>query len=156
MMSRGETTGVFQFESSGMRSLLREARVDTFEDIIALVALYRPGPRENIPKYVACKFGREKAEVLHESIEPVVKDTYGVIIYQEQVMQIAQVFAGYTLGQADLLRRAMGKKIKSEMNAQRDIFVKGAMAKGVNKERASYVFDQIGRASCRERVCQYV
>src|SRR3546814_1371521 len=121
MMSRGETTGVFQFESSGMRSLLREARVDTFEDIIALVALYRPGPMENIPKYVACKFGREKPEVLHESIEPVVKDTYGVIIYKEQVMQIAQVLAGYTLGQADLLGRAMGKKIKSEMNAQRDI-----------------------------------
>ena len=145
MMSRGDTVGVFQFESSGMRSLLREARVDTFEDIIALVALYRPGPMENIPKYVACKFGREKPEVLHETIEPVVKDTYGVIIYQEQVMQIAQVFADYSLGQADLLRRAMGKKIKSEMDAQRDIFVKGAMAKGVNKERASYVFDLVDK-----------
>src|SRR3546814_11340545 len=79
MMSRGEATGIFQFESSGMRSLLREAHVDTFEDIIALVALYRPGPMENIPKYVACKHGKEKPEVLHESIEPVVKDTYGVI-----------------------------------------------------------------------------
>ncbi len=145
MMSRGETTGVFQFESSGMRSLLREAHVDTFEDIIALVALYRPGPMENIPKYVACKFGQEKPEVLHETIEPVVKDTYGVIIYQEQVMQIAQVFAGYTLGQADLLRRAMGKKIKAEMDAQRDIFVKGAMEKGVTKERANYVFDLVDK-----------
>ncbi|MGF1631105.1 MAG: DNA polymerase III subunit alpha [Kiloniellaceae bacterium] len=145
MMSRGDTIGVFQFESSGMRSLLREARVDTFEDIIALVALYRPGPMENIPKYVACKHGREKPEVLHETIEPVVKDTYGVIIYQEQVMQIAQVFADYTLGQADLLRRAMGKKIKAEMDAQRDIFVKGAMGKGVNQERASYVFDLVDK-----------
>ena len=145
MMSRGDTIGVFQFESSGMRSLLREARVDTFEDIIALVALYRPGPMENIPKYVACKHGREKPEVLHETIEPVVKDTYGVIIYQEQVMQIAQVFADYTLGQADLLRRAMGKKIKAEMDAQRDIFVKGATAKGVTKERASYVFDLVDK-----------
>ncbi|WP_193370563.1 DNA polymerase III subunit alpha [Pelagibius marinus] len=145
MMSRGETTGVFQFESSGMRSLLREAHVDTFEDIIALVALYRPGPMENIPKYVACKHGDEKPEVLHETIEPVVKDTYGVIIYQEQVMQIAQVFAGYTLGQADLLRRAMGKKIKAEMDAQRDIFVKGAMEKGVTKERANYVFDLVDK-----------
>jgi DNA polymerase-3 subunit alpha len=145
MMSRGDTVGVFQFESSGMRSLLREARVDTFEDIIALVALYRPGPMENIPKYVACKFGKEKPEVLHETIEPVVKDTYGVIIYQEQVMQIAQVFADFSLGQADLLRRAMGKKIKSEMDAQRDIFVKGAMAKGVTKERASYVFDLVDK-----------
>src|SRR3546814_12241541 len=135
MMSRGETTGVFQFESSGMRSLLREARVDTFEDIIALVALYRPGPMENIPKYVACKFGREKPEVLHESIEPVVKDTYGVIIYQEQVMQIAQVFAGYRLGQADLLSGAMGKKIKSQMKAQRDLFVKDSLAKRVTNER---------------------
>ncbi|MGD1880140.1 MAG: DNA polymerase III subunit alpha [Kiloniellaceae bacterium] len=145
MMSRGDTVGVFQFESSGMRSLLREARVDTFEDIIALVALYRPGPMENIPKYVACKFGREQPEILHETIEPVVKDTYGVIIYQEQVMQIAQVFADYTLGQADLLRRAMGKKIKAEMDAQRDIFVKGATAKGVTKERASYVFDLVDK-----------
>ena len=145
MMSRGDTVGVFQFESSGMRSLLREARVDTFEDIIALVALYRPGPMENIPKYVACKHEREKPEVLHETIEPVVKDTYGVIIYQEQVMQIAQVFAGYSLGQADLLRRAMGKKIKAEMDAQRDIFVKGAMDKGVTKERASYVFDLVDK-----------
>ncbi|WP_340119117.1 DNA polymerase III subunit alpha [Pelagibius sp. 7325] len=145
MMSRGDTTGVFQFESSGMRSLLREARVDTFEDIIALVALYRPGPMENIPKYVACKHGKEQPEVLHETIEPVVKDTYGVIIYQEQVMQIAQVFADYTLGQADLLRRAMGKKIKAEMDAQRDIFVKGATAKGVTKDRASYVFDLVDK-----------
>ncbi|WP_420348322.1 DNA polymerase III subunit alpha [Pelagibius sp.] len=145
MMSRGDTVGVFQFESSGMRSLLREARVDTFEDIIALVALYRPGPMENIPKYVACKYGREQPEVLHETIEPVVKDTYGVIIYQEQVMQIAQVFAGYTLGQADLLRRAMGKKIKAEMDAQRDVFVKGAMEKGVKKDRASYVFDLVDK-----------
>ena len=145
MMSRGDTIGVFQFESSGMRSLLREARVDTFEDIIALVALYRPGPMENIPKYVACKYEREQPEFLHETIEPVVKDTYGVIIYQEQVMQIAQVFADYTLGQADLLRRAMGKKIKAEMDAQRDIFVKGAMAKGVKKDRASYVFDLVDK-----------
>ena len=145
MMSRGDTVGVFQFESSGMRSLLREARVDTFEDIIALVALYRPGPMENIPKYVACKYGREQPEVLHETIEPVVKDTYGVIIYQEQVMQIAQVFAGYSLGQADLLRRAMGKKIKAEMDAQRDVFVKGAMEKGVKKDRASYVFDLVDK-----------
>ena len=145
MMSRGDTVGVFQFESSGMRSLLREARVDTFEDMIALVALYRPGPMENIPKYVACKYGRENPEVLHETIEPVVKDTYGVIIYQEQVMQIAQVFAGYSLGQADLLRRAMGKKIKAEMDAQRDVFVKGAMEKGVDKDRASYVFDLVDK-----------
>ncbi len=145
LMSRGDTKGVFQFESPGMRSLLREARVDTFEDIIALVALYRPGPMENIPKYTACKHGREKPEFLHESIEPVVEDTYGVIIYQEQVMQIAQVFAGFTLGQADLLRRAMGKKIKAEMDAQRGAFVEGAQARGVPRDRAEYVFDLVDK-----------
>ena len=144
-MSRGETVGVFQFESSGMRNLLRDARVDNIEDIIALVALYRPGPMENIPKYVGCKHGREEPEHMHETITPVTKDTYGVIIYQEQVMRIAQVFAGYTLGQADILRRAMGKKIKSEMAAQRETFVSGAMAKGVDKGRASQVFDLVDK-----------
>jgi DNA polymerase-3 subunit alpha len=145
MMSRGETAGIFQFESSGMRNLLREAGVANFEDITALVALFRPGPMENIPKYTACKHGREKPEFLHETIEPVVADTYGVIIYQEQVMQIAQVFAGFTLGQADLLRRAMGKKIKSEMEAQRAGFVQGAVARGVKESRAHYVFDLVDK-----------
>jgi len=145
MMSRGDTMGVFQFEGSGMRQLLREARVNNFEDIIALVALFRPGPMENIPKYVACKYEREKPEFLHETIEPVVADTYGVIIYQEQVMQIAQVFAGFTLGHADVLRNAMGKKIKSEMAAQREHFVDGAMARGVPRERAEYVFDLVDK-----------
>ena len=145
MLQRAEAVGVFQFESSGMRDLLREAVPTNIEDLIALVALYRPGPMENIPKYIACKHGREKPEFLHETIEPVVKDTYGVIIYQEQVMQIAQVFSGFTLGQADLLRRAMGKKIKAEMEAQRDDFVQGAMAKGVGHERAVYVFDLVDK-----------
>jgi len=145
MMSAGETTGVFQFESSGMRSLLREAGVGRFEDMIALVALYRPGPMENIPKYVACKHGREKPEMLHETIEPVVADTYGVIIYQEQVLRIAQVFAGYSLGQADLLRRAMGKKIKAEMEAQRENFTTGAMQLGVTRDRANFVFDLVDK-----------
>ncbi len=145
MMSRGDTTGVFQFESPGMRGLLREAGVDNFSDIIALVALYRPGPMENIPKYVACKHGREQPEFLHDSITPVTADTYGVIIYQEQVMQIAQVFAGFSLGQADLLRRAMGKKIKSEMDAQRGSFVEGAIERGVDKKQAGYVFDLVDK-----------
>jgi DNA polymerase-3 subunit alpha len=145
MMSHGDTTGVFQFESPGMRSLLREAKVDNFSDIIALVALYRPGPMENIPKYVASKHGREKPEFLHDSITPVTEDTYGVIIYQEQVMQIAQVFAGFDLGQADLLRRAMGKKIKSEMDAQRGAFVDGAIARGVEEAQAKYVFDLVDK-----------
>ncbi|MDJ0948460.1 MAG: DNA polymerase III subunit alpha [Alphaproteobacteria bacterium] len=145
MLSRGDTIGVFQFESAGMRSLLRDAQVGNFEDIVALVALFRPGPMENIPKYIACKHGREQPEFLHETIEPVVADTYGVIIYQEQVMQIAQVFAGFTLAQADILRKAMGKKIKSEMAAQRDAFIDGAVARGVPKDRASYVFDLVDK-----------
>ncbi len=145
LMSRGETVGVFQFESSGMRNLLREAGVDNIEDIIALVALFRPGPMENIPKYIACKHGDEKPEFLHDTITPITKDTYGVIIYQEQVMQIAQVFAGYSLGQADLLRRAMGKKIKAEMAAQRQTFTDGAMERGVDKTRANYVFDLVDK-----------
>ncbi len=145
LMSRADTIGIFQFESSGMRSLLRDAGVGSLEDMIALVALYRPGPMENIPKYVACKYGREKPDMLHETIDPVVEDTYGVIIYQEQVMQIAQVFAGYSLGQADLLRRAMGKKIKSEMDAQRSTFVEGAVAKGVDKNKASLVFELVAK-----------
>ncbi|MCH8182823.1 MAG: DNA polymerase III subunit alpha [Proteobacteria bacterium] len=145
MLQRAESVGVFQFESRGMSDLLRDAVPSNIEDLIALVALFRPGPMENIPKYVACKHGREKPEFLHETIEPVVKDTYGVIIYQEQVMQIAQVFAGFSLGQADLLRRAMGKKIKSEMRAQRDVFIEGAVARGVDRDRASYVFDLVDK-----------
>ena len=145
MLTRGETVGVFQLESSGMRDLVRQARPTNIEDIIALVALYRPGPMENIPKYLACKHGREEPEFLHETIEPVVEDTYGVIIYQEQVMQIAQVFAGYSLGEADLLRRAMGKKIKSEMDAQRERFVSGAVARGVEKKQAEFVFDLVDK-----------
>jgi len=145
MLQRAEAIGVFQFESSGMRDLLREAKPTNIEDLIALVALYRPGPMENIPKYIACKHGKEEREFLHESIEPVVADTYGVIIYQEQVLQIAQRFAGYSLGQADILRRAMGKKIKAEMEAQRANFVKGAMERGVPEERANYVFDLVDK-----------
>jgi DNA polymerase-3 subunit alpha len=145
MLSRGDAMGVFQFESSGMRDLLREAKPQRIEDLIALVALYRPGPMENIPKYIACKHGREKPEFMHELIDPVVKDTYGIIVYQEQVLQIAQVFAGYTLGAADILRKAMGKKIKEEMEAQRETFVQGAMARGVSAERASYVFDLVDK-----------
>ncbi len=145
MMSRGETAGIFQFESSGMRNLLRDAGVACFEDITALVALFRPGPMENIPKYTACKHGREKPEFLHETIDPVVADTYGVIIYQEQVMRIAQVFAGFTLGQADVLRNAMGKKIESEMKALRPVFVKGAMERGVEESRANTIFDLVDK-----------
>jgi DNA polymerase III subunit alpha len=145
MLAEGETVGVFQLESAGMRDLLRGTMPSVFEDIIALVALFRPGPMQNIPKYRASKLGEEKPEFLHETIVPVVEDTYGVIIYQEQVMKIAQVFSGFTLGEADLLRRAMGKKDQAEMTAQKTRFVDGAVERGVGQERAEYVFELVDR-----------
>ena len=145
MLGRGETIGVFQVESAGMRKALAEMRADRLEDIIALVALYRPGPMANIPTYCARKLGEEEPEYLHPLIEPILKETFGVIIYQEQVMQIAQVLSGYSLGEADLLRRAMGKKIKAEMDAQRDRFVRGAMDRGVSKPKADEIFDLLAK-----------
>ncbi len=143
MLAKGDTTGVFQLESSGMRDVLRNLRPDTFEDIIALVALYRPGPMDNIPRYIACKHGRELPDYLHPSLEGILKETFGVMIYQEQVMQIAQELSGYSLGGADILRRAMGKKIKSEMEAERARFVDGAVARGVEKRTAEHIFEQV-------------
>jgi len=143
MMSRGETTGVFQLESTGMRDVLRKLKPDTFEDIIAVVALYRPGPMENIPSYIARKHGQEEPDYLYPTLEGILKETFGIMIYQEQVMQVAQELSGYTLGSADLLRRAMGKKIQSEMDEQRQVFVDGAKAKGVPEEKASQIFDQV-------------
>ena len=144
-LGRGETVGVFQLESSGMRQVLVDMKPDSFEDIIALVALYRPGPMENIPRYVACKKGVEEPERLHPLVEPILEETYGVIVYQEHVMEIAKVLAGYSLGDADVLRHAMGKKIKSEMDAQRENFVEGAIANGVNRGRATYIFDLMAK-----------
>ncbi|MBM3482751.1 MAG: DNA polymerase III subunit alpha [Alphaproteobacteria bacterium] len=145
MLGEGESAGVFQLESSGMRDVLRQMKPDSFEDIIALVALYRPGPMDNIPKYIACKHGLEQPDYLHPSLEGILKETFGVIIYQEQVMQIAQVLAGYSLGGADLLRRAMGKKIKAEMDAQEETFVTGAMKNGVSKVDAARIFELVAR-----------
>jgi len=145
MLGRGETIGVFQVESGGMRKALVEMRADRFEDIIALVALYRPGPMANIPTYCARKIGEEKPDYIHPKIEPVLLETFGVIIYQEQVMQIAQVLSGYSLGEADLLRRAMGKKIKSEMDAQRTRFVTGAVERGVSQSKADEIFDLLAK-----------
>ncbi len=145
MLGRGETVGVFQLESAGMRKALVEMRADRFEDIIALVALYRPGPMANIPVYCAVKLGEMEADYLHPKIETVLKETFGVIIYQEQVMQIAQILSGYSLGEADMLRRAMGKKIKAEMDAQRDRFVTGAVAGGLTEKRATEIFDLLAR-----------
>jgi DNA polymerase-3 subunit alpha len=145
MLSRGEVVGVFQVESAGMRKALIGMRPDRIEDIIALVALYRPGPMENIPTYNARKHGEEEIASIHPKIDHLVKETQGVIVYQEQVMQIAQELAGYTLGQADLLRRAMGKKIRAEMDKQRDIFVAGAVERGVAKPQADFIFDLLAK-----------
>jgi DNA polymerase-3 subunit alpha len=145
MLGRGETVGVFQLESAGMRKALTEMRADRFEDIIALVALYRPGPMANIPTYCAVKLGEEDADYIHPKIEPVLKETFGVIIYQEQVMEIAQLLSGYSLGEADMLRRAMGKKIKAEMDAQRARFVDGAIERGLDKPKADEIFDLLAK-----------
>ncbi len=145
MLARGDTMGVFQLESSGFKDLLKKSRPSHIEDIIALVALYRPGPMENIPKYLKAKSGEEAPEFLHERVTPITADTYGVIIYQEQVMQIAQVLSGYSLGEADLLRRAMGKKIKSEMDEQRVRFVEGAVERGVKRDQADFIFDLVAK-----------
>jgi DNA polymerase-3 subunit alpha len=145
LLSRGDTVGVFQVESAGCRDMLKKLRPDRFEDIVAANALYRPGPMENIPRYVAVKHGEEEPDYLHPKIEGILKETHGIMVYQEQVMQIAQVLAGYTLGSADLLRRAMGKKIQSEMDAQRAQFVEGATARGVERARAELIFDQMAK-----------
>jgi DNA polymerase-3 subunit alpha len=145
MLARGDVVGVFQVESQGMRRALIDMRPDRFEDIIALVALYRPGPMANIPTYCARKHGDEEPEYLHPILEPILKETFGVIIYQEQVMQIAQVMAGYSLGDADLLRRAMGKKIRAEMEKQREVFVAGAVKNGVPKAQADTIFELLAK-----------
>ncbi len=145
MLSRGEVVGVFQVESAGMRKALLGMKPDCIEDIIALVALYRPGPMENIPTYNARKHGEEEVASIHPKIDHLVKETQGVIVYQEQVMQIAQELAGYSLGEADLLRRAMGKKIRAEMDKQRERFVTGAVERGVAKPQADFIFDLLAK-----------
>lgn len=143
MLASGDAAGVFQLESAGMRSVLKGLKPDTFEDIIAIVALYRPGPMENIPTYVKRKHGEEEVSYPHPMLEEILKETQGVIIYQEQVMQIAQVMSGYSLGEADILRRAMGKKIKEVMDEQRGRFCEGAVERGVTEKKASEVFDLV-------------
>lgn len=145
MLSTGDSIGVFQIESSGMRSVLRQMKADKIEDIIALISLYRPGPMDNIPTYIRRKHGEEKLNYPHPLLEPTLKETYGVIVYQEQVMEIAKVLAGYSLGAADLLRRAMGKKIKEEMDQQRAIFTQGAMKNGVPEKQAGEIFDLVDK-----------
>ncbi len=144
-LARAEAVGIFQLESQGMRRALLDMRPDRFEDIIALVALYRPGPMANIPTYCARKHGDEEPDYIHPKLAEVLRETFGVIVYQEQVMQAAQLLAGYSLGQADLLRRAMGKKIRKEMQEQRAHFVKGATERGIDRSHADSIFDLLER-----------
>jgi DNA polymerase-3 subunit alpha len=147
VLARADAVGVFQMEGTGMRESLKRLRPDRIEDLIAMVALYRPGPMDNIPTYINRKHGEEPVDCLHPLLEPILKETYGVIVYQEQVMQIAQVLAGYSLGEADLLRRAMGKKDRHEMARQQSRFLEGALKKGVQRDRASHIFELIEKFS---------
>lgn len=140
LLSKGATIGVFQFESAGMKDAIKRLKPDAIEDLIALGSLYRPGPMDNIPNYINRKHGLEKPEYLHPLMENCLRETYGIIVYQEQVMEIARALAGYTLGNADLLRRAMGKKIKAEMEAQREVFISGCVANNIDKSKAQEIF----------------
>ncbi len=141
LLKTANTTAVFQLESRGMKDMLKQALPDCFEDIIALVALYRPGPMDLIPDFCRRKHGKQRVEYPHPLTEPILKETYGIAVYQEQVMQIAQVVAGYSLGGADLLRRAMGKKKIEEMDAQRQIFTEGAVKNNMTEQQATELFD---------------
>jgi len=143
LLSTGETTGLFQLESTGVRATLRQMKPTEFNDIVALVALYRPGPMGNIPTYNECKNGQRKPDYIHHTLEKILKPTYGIIIYQEQVMQIAQTLAGFTAGEADILRRAMGKKKRAELEKQKEKFISGALKNNIKKDVANYVFTKI-------------
>jgi DNA polymerase-3 subunit alpha len=142
MLSHGDSVGVFQMEGAGMRDLLRKMKPNHINDLVALVALYRPGPMDSIPTYIARKNGKEPVEYLHPFLEPILKETYGVMTYQDDVMRIARELAGYTMGEADILRRAMGKKIPAEMIPQREKFMKGAAERKINKDVAETIFEQ--------------
>ncbi len=143
LLSTGETTGLFQLESAGMREAIKQMKPNKFDDIIALVALYRPGPMSNIPIYNDCKNGIKEPDYIHPTLKKILTPTYGIIIYQEQVMQIAQTLAGFTAGEADILRRAMGKKKKAELDKQKERFINGAIKNGIAKDVANFVFTKI-------------
>ena len=149
LLSSGETMGIFQLESSGMREVLKQLKPNKFEDIIALVALYRPGPMQNIPTYIARKHGKEQPDYLHEKLQNILNETYGVIIYQEQVMQIAQALSNFSASKADILRKAMGKKKSAEMERQKKDFIDGAVENGILKDQAIYIFQLV------EKFAQY-
>ena len=137
------TEGIFQFESEGMKSFLKQLKVTSFNDIIAAIALFRPGPMDNIPHYINRKFGKEKIDYIHEDLESILKPTYGIMIYQEQIMQVANIMAGYSLGEADILRRAMSKKKIEILNKEKEKFINNSIKKGYTKEIAEYVYEMI-------------
>ncbi|MEX0916751.1 MAG: DNA polymerase III subunit alpha, partial [Candidatus Spechtbacterales bacterium] len=141
LLQRGDTTGVFQLESGGMRRYLKDLKPNVFEDIIAMVALYRPGPMDLIPDYIARKFGRQRIEYIHPKLEPILKNTYGVGVYQEQMMQIARDLAGFTLAQADTLRKAIGKKIKELLDEQQEMLISGMVATGIDEKTANAIWE---------------
>ena len=143
MMQRGETAAVFQFESAGMKEVHKQIKPDRFEDLIAIVSLYRPGPMDNIPTYIKRKHGEEEITYLHPSLAPILDETYGIMVYQEQVMNIARALGGYTMGEADKLRKVMGKKLRDEIPKQREKFTKGAIANGIAEDVAKSIFDQM-------------
>ncbi len=145
LMGNAQTVGVFQFEGQGMRDTLRQLKPNCIEDVTAIGALYRPGPMDNIPAFIDCKFGRKPIDTLHPTLAPVLNETYGIIVYQEQVMQIAQILAGYSLGEADLLRRAMGKKKKEEMEQQRARFISGAQKNDIPAAQSGAIFDLVDK-----------
>jgi DNA polymerase-3 subunit alpha len=145
MLGHGDTMGVFQLESAGMRRVLKEMKPSTFEDVISVLALYRPGPMEFIPKYIQAKHGVLQVEYPHEDLEPILKDTYGIIVYQEQIMKIASTMAGFSLGESDLLRRAVSKKKREVLDQERDHFVEGSLKQGYTVEEANRVYDMIVR-----------
>ena len=140
-----KTDGIFQFESDGMKNFLSKLKVSCFDDIVAALALFRPGPMDNIDTYIRRKEGKEKIDYIDSSLEPILKSTYGIIIYQEQIMEIAKVMAGYTYGEADVLRRAMSKKDESKLLKERPKFIEGAVSKGYSLDKANYVFDLISK-----------
>ena len=141
LLQKAETVSVFQLESDGMRRYLKELKPTEFEDIIAMVSLYRPGPMELIPSFINRKHGREKVEYLHPKLEPILKNTYGIGIYQEQMMRIAQDLSGFTLAEADILRKAIGKKIKSLLDSQKEKLIKGMLKNGIEQKTANAVWE---------------
>ncbi|GIN74716.1 DNA polymerase III subunit alpha [Bacillus sp. J14TS2] len=147
LLKKGDTSGIFQLESDGMRKVLRELEPTEFEDIVAVNALFRPGPMENIPEYIACKHGKKPVHYLHPDLRLILELTYGVIVYQEQIMQIAATMAGFSLGEADLLRKAVSKKKKADLDRERVHFVQGALKKGHNEQIANQIYDLIVRFS---------